>query len=377
MQRLPSVLDLFLEIAAVPSPSGQERAVADHVAAYADELGLLAEEDDSASATGGSMGNLLIRIPATNGSSGLPLLFCAHLDTVPVHGAMKPAVERGIVRNASGETILGADDKAAVAVLLEAARRILEDGVAHPGIELLFTPMEEMACKGAKELDPGWLQARSGFVYDDARPVGGMVLAAPYGYRLDAVFRGRSAHAGMEPEAGRSAIHAAAEGIARVRQGRIDKETTLNFGLIHGGTAPNVVADACSVTVDLRSRSECKVHQLVKDVSASLGAAAREAGCDVAFVVDEKYRGYRFTDSDPIVQLASKGLVAAGLRPFGAAGGGGSDANVLNEYGISCINLANGMSAIHTKHEQIAVADLNAMVDVTLALVDAARRRPG
>ena len=179
------MLSLFLELAALPSPPGEERAVADRLLDYLHALGLEADEDDAGARIGSSIGNVLCRIGPTEGAVGTPLFLCAHLDTVPPEGPIEPVVgEDEVVRNAAG-TILGADNKAAVAAMLEAAARLVEDGRAHAGVELLFTPMEEVGLRGAAAFDERRLAARVGYVYDHAGPVGEVILGAPYQRKLD------------------------------------------------------------------------------------------------------------------------------------------------------------------------------------------------
>ena len=160
MDGLPEVAALFVDLAVVPSPSGEERAVADRVAAYLRDLALAVDEDDAGSEIDSTIGNLLCRLEPT--AEGTPLFFCAHLDTVPPQGPLEPVVEDGVVRNAGG-TILGADNKAAVAVMLEATRRLVQEGRPHAGVELLLTPMEEVGLLGAKAFDTDALQARVGY----------------------------------------------------------------------------------------------------------------------------------------------------------------------------------------------------------------------
>src|SRR5439155_14265466 len=227
--RRVSVLDLFLELAAIPSPPGDERAVADRVSEELRGLGLEVDEDGAGPEIGSTAGNLLARLAPT--ADGLPIFLCAHLDTVPPDGPIEPVVDDGIVRNAGG-TILGADNKAAVAVMIEAARRMLSEGRSHAGLELLFTEKEEVGLRGAYAFDESQLAARVGFVYDQGAPIGEIVLGAPYAVALEITFRGQSAHAGMAPEEGRSAIAAAARAIADFRLGRIDEETSANVGTI-------------------------------------------------------------------------------------------------------------------------------------------------
>jgi tripeptide aminopeptidase len=365
------LLDLFLELCAIPSPSGQERQVADKVRNFLEELGLEVEEDDAADQLGGTAGNLLSRLPAT--ANGLPIFLCAHTDTVPPEAAIEPVVgEDGVVRNAAG-TILGSDNKAAVVVMLEAVRRILRDSRPHSGIELVFTPQEEVSLRGAAAFDQTRLHARTGFVYDQGAAIGEIVLGSPHGRLLDFRFHGRAAHAGMAPEDGRSAIAAAGRAIADFRLGRIDEETSANVGVITGGTARNVVPERCSFIAEVRSHDERKANDLVREMLETAAFAASLAECEVESEVRPSFPGYRFRESDPPVALAARALREAGFEPSYALSGGGADANVFNARGLSCVNLANGMMDIHTPDEHIAVADLEAMVDVTLALVEAAR----
>lgn len=366
----PSVLELFLELAAIPSPPGSERAVADRVTAYLDGLALRWDEDDAGPAVGSAIGNILCRLPGRR-AGGTPLLLCAHLDTVPPAGPIEPVVENGVVRNGAG-TILGADDKAAVAVMLEAARRIVVDGRAHPGIELLFTPKEEVGLLGAMAFDCGRLEAAVGFVYDQAAPIGEIILGAPSQRAVHARFHGRASHAGMFPEEGRSAIAAASRAVADLRLGRLDEETSANVGVIEGGTARNIVPEWCSFEAEARSRDEGKLAELVQEMVDTIAFAASVSGCTVEVDVQETYRGYVFREDDAAVRLAAEGLRRAGYDPTTNYSGGAADANVFNERGLPCVNLANGMTDIHTPHEHIAVADLDGMVEVTLGLVAAA-----
>ncbi len=367
----PDVLSLFLELAALPSPPGEERAVADRVIDYMRALGVEPDEDDAGARIGSSMGNVYGRI-APNCSGGVPLFLCAHLDTVPLEGPVEPVVgEDGFVRNRGG-TILGADNKAAVAAMLEATARLVDEGRGHAGVELLFTPMEEIGLLGAEAFDEQRLQARAGYVYDHAGPIGEVILGAPYQTKLDVTFHGRAAHAGMFPEEGRSAIAAAARAIADLRLGRLDDETTANVGGIRGGTARNVVPEHCSFDAEARSHDEGKLAELVQEMLETITFAASLAECEVETQVEGSSRGYRFRRDDLPVRLAASALERTGREPSFILSGGGADANVFNERGLQCVNLANGMTDIHTPDERIAVADLEAMVDVTLALVDSA-----
>jgi tripeptide aminopeptidase len=371
----PDVVALFTELAAIPSPPGSERDVADRVRAYLQDLGLEVSEDDAGARIDANAGNLLCRLEPTSANGGLPIFLCAHMDTVQPSGPLEPVIEDGVVRNAGG-TILGADNKAAVAAMLEAARLILSENRPHAGIELLFTPKEEVGLQGAKAFDAERLHAQVGFVYDHAAPIGDVMVGAPHARQIEVTMRGRAAHAGIAPEEGRSAIVAAARAIADLRLGRLDDETTANVGLIEGGTARNIVPDRCTFSIDVRSHDETKLADLVQEHLETITFAAALEQCEAETTVDESYRGYRFARGALPVRLACAALEREGIEPHLGLGGGGADANVFNERGRPCVNLANGMTAIHTPDEHIAVADLERMVDVTLALVDVARDAP-
>jgi len=357
-----AAVDLFLELAALPTPSGEEQAAAAVVLRYLSGLGLEADED--------GFGNVYVRIAGT--AEGTPLFFCAHLDTVPPAGELRPVVEDGVIRNAGG-TILGGDNKAAVVQMLEGVRRVLVEGLPHAGIELLFTRQEEIGLFGAAAFDHTRLHARLGFVYDQEGPIGEIILGAPFAQGLEATFHGRAAHAGMSPEEGRSAIQGAAKAIADLRLGRVDEETTANVGVIRGGAAGNIVPETCSFLAEARSHNEAKLSDLVQEMLDACAFAASETECELQTELRKSYRGYRFAKGDDVVGLAAEGLARCGHEVRYGLSGGAADANVFNERGLRCLNLTHGVHDFHSPDERIAVVDLDAMVDVTVALVEGAR----
>jgi tripeptide aminopeptidase len=366
------VVDLFTELAAIASPPGEERPVADAVARYLRDLGLAVDEDDAGAMVGSNMGNLYCRVEPKGNGRGTPIFLCAHLDTVPPEGPLEPVIDDGIVRNAGG-TILGADNKSAVAAMLEGTRRVLAENRAHAGIELLFTPKEEVGLLGAAAFDHQRLHARVGYVYDQAAPIGDVILGAPYSHALEVRFHGRAAHSGMYPEEGRSAVAAAARAISDLRLGRVDEETTANVGLIQGGSAGNIIPEWCSLSAEARSHDERKLADLVQEMVDAFAFAAGLEDCEVETKVSKSYKGYRFKRDDTVVRIAHTALERSGYTPNYGLSGGAADANIFNERGLACLNLANGMEDIHTPDERITVADLEGMVEVTLALVDVAR----
>ncbi|MDX6486905.1 MAG: tripeptide aminopeptidase [Gaiellaceae bacterium] len=370
MEQQSEALSLFLELAAIPSPPGDERACADAVLRYLSSLGLEADEDDVGPSIGSNMGNIYARVEAT--APGTPLFFCAHLDTVPPSGPLEPVVEDGVVRNAGG-TILGADNKSAAVAMLEGVRHVLAENRPHAGIELLFTPKEEVGLIGAYAFDHDRLHAQLGYVYDQAAPIGEIILGAPWAQGMQVRFHGRASHSGMFPEEGRSAIQAAARAIADLRLGRVDEMTTANVGVISGGTAGNIVPEWCEFLAEARCQDESKLSEFVQEMLDIFTFAATSTDCEVEWETGKSYQGYRFKESDDVVRLAAGALERCGHVVSYALSGGAADANAFNERGRRCVNLANGMTDIHTPTEHIKVEDLEGMVDVTLALLDAAR----
>jgi tripeptide aminopeptidase len=372
-QQLTSRLtELFLELCAIPSPPGEERAVADRVTRELDAIGLAWDEDDSGPGIGATAGNVVCRLPGRS-EGGVPIFLCAHFDTVPLEAELEPVVgEDGVVRNA-GATILGADNKSAVAVMVDAARRIVVERRPHSGVELLFTPMEEIGLLGATAFEVDRLEAHVGYVYDQAAPIGEVILGAPSAQELALRFHGRPAHAGMYPEEGRSAILAASRAIVDMPLGRIDELTSANVGLVRGGTARNIVPEWCELEAEVRSHDFERVGEVVQQIVDAASFAAAVSDCTLETRIEPKYRGYRHRSDDLAVRIACDALRRTGFEPRLTLSGGAADANVFTTRGLPCVNLSNGMLDIHTPEERIAVNDLERMVDVTLALVDIAR----
>jgi tripeptide aminopeptidase len=360
------LLEQFVRLCEIESPSKRERAMADAVTAELRSLGLDVHEDDSAGETGSDSGNLLARIDPPPGSDR-SILLCAHLDTVPLAAPVEVVVEEGVVSNAN-EAILGADNKAAVAVILAVARRLAQ-GDAPVGVEILFTTCEELALKGAKAFDTGTLRSQYGFVFDHASAVGELILAAPTYYSIEARFRGQAAHAGLCPEKGHNAIAAAAAGVAALELGRLDAGTTTNVGKIVGGTAANVVADRCRVELEARSLDAARAAEVTSQVVDTLTRAASDGECDVDLLVDELFRGFKIPRSAEPVQVAWAALEGVGIEPVPISTGGGSDANAFQARGFQCLNVANGTHGAHQVDESVTVDALETMLDVALGIV--------
>ncbi len=357
----------FVTLCEIGSPSRSERPIADYVSRELRDLGLEVTEDESGSATGSDAGNLLSAIPGPPGSR--TILLCAHLDTVPLAVPVEVVERDGVFENAN-PGVLGADNKAAVAVFLAVARRLAVTG-SPVGVELLFTTCEERGLAGARAFDRARLSADWGYVFDHATAVGELIVAAPTLYRIEADFRGQAAHAGIRPEAGRSAVAAAARAIGALQLGRLDPETTANVGRVEGGTATNVVAERCQVELEARGLDHGRATEVAQAIVDAITEAAADSECDVETVVEEQFRGYRTPRSAPHVVAAASALEAVGVEPRYVPTGGGSDANVFEARGLPCLNVANGTDGNHQPDERVAREALETMLDVALGIVAA------
>lgn len=367
----------FAELCRIPSPSGHERACAERVKAELRALGLDVLEDDAGSRVGCDSGNLLARIPARRSepSDQEPtpgVLLCAHLDTVPLEAPVEPRVVDGGWENAN-EAILGADNKAAIAVILALARHVHSFG-SPVDLELLFTVSEERGLAGAGAFDAGSLRSAYGYVFDHASPIGEIVVASPSHFRVEARLRGAAAHAGIRPENGRSAILAAAHAIASMRLGRLDEQTTANVGIISGGSGMNVVPEHCTLVAEARSLRAERAREVASEMVDRIHEAANrsECECDLDVDVQATSPGYLLDGESRPVQVAQNALIACGFQPRQISSGGASDANALIAQGFQAVNLANGTERNHEPGERVSVAALEGMLDVALALLDAA-----
>ena len=370
----------FAELCRIESPSGSERGCAERVIAELRALGVTVEEDGAGELMGSDCGNLLARLPGAATSAAkddVPpsrpsLLLCAHLDTVPLQAPVEPVLVDGVWENAN-EGILGADNKAAVAVLLALARHMHREG-APLDVELLFTVGEEISLAGSRVFDTTQLRSDFGYVFDHASPIGEVIVDSPTHYRLEAFFRGAAAHAGLHPEQGRSAILAASRAIASIPLGRLDGGTTVNVGTVRGGTALNVVPEECTLVGEVRGLDGERAETVVAEIVDLMHQAANrpDCDCDVEVSVERSFTGYHLSAGSPAVAVAEAALRSCGHQPIRIASGGGSDANALIAAGFQTVNLANGTERAHEPGERVSVAALEEMLDVALTLLDEA-----
>ncbi len=362
----------FRELLGIDGPTYRERPVADYLIREFSLLGIEGEEDAAGAVFGGNCGNLLFRLPGEKARRPR-LLFSSHLDTITSTAGIEVVEENGVFR-AAGESILGADNRCGVAVMLELARVLIQSGGSPVPVSLLFTVAEETGLSGAKNLRPEWAEGEIGFVLDSSGPIGTVINRAPSAVKIRAVIKGRAAHSGIEPEAGINAVAIAARAIAEMKLGRVDRETTANIGIIRGGEAINIVPARVELRGEVRSLEERKLKSQVLAMEKLLRDRAAEAGGGVEFSSQSDYRGYAIPEKSREITLVRRAVRSLAL-PFSlAASGGASDANIFNQMGLPALNLGTGMSGAHGPGEHIARRDLVDLARLLLAIVVEAGR---
>jgi len=360
----------FLELLRINSPSRKERGVADYVKSRLGETGFEVEEDDSGTKIGGTAGNVIALKKGTK-SGARAIFLCCHMDTVEPTDKLKITTENGIVRS-DGSTILGADNKAGIAAVLEGVGAFLRTGLPRGDVQVLFDVAEEVGLLGAKSMDRAKIKGELGYVLDTGAPVAGIVVSAPSHESIRVEIEGRAAHAGLEPEKGVSAIVAASNAISKMKLGRIDFETTANVGVIEGGKARNIVPDRCSIKCEARSRNEEKLVRQVEHMRRTFEEEASTIGARANVETTREYSAFRFTKDDEVVKLAAEAARRIGIEPELQDGGGGSDANVFNAAGIPSVVLGVGYHDPHTPAESIAVDDLVKAAELVASLIQTA-----
>jgi len=361
------LIDVFLDLVRLSSPSRDERAVADYLIDRAKKLGVELEEDAAGAAIDGTCGNLVGRLGGRD-TDRPRLLFVAHMDTVGPCDGVEPVVSDGKIRSA-GPTILGGDNKVAVAAMLEMMAVLGESADPHVPVTFCFTVAEEKGLMGAHQLDFERLDADCAFVPDGDGMPGEVIVAAPTHVTYRVECRGRAAHAGVAPERGINAIQIAAAAISRLDLGRIDDETTANVGMVNGGTATNVVPDFAEVRGEVRSHGRETVIKLVGHVRETFQEVASTYGGEIEFSDTIEYEAFRLPEDSQPLRLARRAAAACGLDGGQMVSNGGSDASVLNAGGIPTAVLATGTEDVHSKEETVHIGRLVAVANWTLAIV--------
>ncbi len=369
--------DTFRQLVSIDSPSREEGAVADWIKrTLKEEIGAEVIEDQSRGQTGSESGNIIARIQGTEKIA--PLFFNAHMDTVEPGRGIKVILKDGIFQS-DGTTVLGADDKAAIAILVETARLLKEHKVSHGPIEFLFTVCEEIGLLGAKSLDPALLEARAGYALDSSDPEV-LINQAPCAIRFKVRVVGKAVHAGLHPELGINAIQVAARALAEVPMGRIDEYTTANVGLIHGGKATNIVPEEVELEGEVRSHNPEKLREVRDQILETFHRIALDFKPVENFglplikteIIDD-YPLMSVSEEHPLITTAAKAAKGLGEKLRLEMTGGGSDANIFNAKGLATVVMGIGMQNVHTTSEHIRLDDMVAAAEMVLEIIQMKR----
>lgn len=317
--------------------------------------------------TGSDTGNIIAFLPGKL-ENAPSIMFSAHMDTVTPCEVINPVVNSDRI-STDGTSILGADDKAGIAAIIEAVRHLQEEGIAHVPIEMVITTCEEKGLLGSRHLDYSLLKSRFGYVLDGGGEPGVIINRGPAQDQFTATIKGRAAHAGINPEEGISAIQVAAKAIAKMKLLRIDEETTSNIGYISGGGATNIVTESVKLKGEARSLCNEKLAAQTAHIHDCLLRTCQEYEAELIWQLSREYDAFEIAEDSPGVQLAIEGAKSIGLKPRIIPSGGGSDVNYFNTQGLETINLGTGMSKVHTTDEYILIEDLTNLAGLVAAII--------
>lgn len=359
------ILENFLEMVRIPSPSKNERELADYLKNKLLKLGLEVKEDNTGEKIGGNTGNI---IGVLKGKKKGNYLFSAHMDTVKPCEKINPILENGIIKT-DGTSILGGDDKGGIAAILEMIETLIESDIDYPTITVVFSVAEEIGLLGAKNLNISELNIDCAFVLDSSGKPGKIITKAPASARGEIEILGRAAHAGLAPENGLNALVVTADIIKQLKLGRIDFETTANIGVISGGDAVNIVMPKLKMSYEARSLSLEKLNNLLKETQNTINAICSNYKTDYIWNVEIKYPGFSIEDNSDILNKISNALGRKKIKAEFVASGGGSDANIYNFNGIEAVNMAVGMTKVHTVDEFIELKDIELMAEILIEII--------
>jgi len=365
--------ETFKTLVEIDSVSKKERKVAEELKKILDEMGAETFIDNAGEKIGGETGNLIAKMKGSKPVA--PLLLNAHMDTVQPGEGVKAVLNAGVFTS-EGETILGADDKSAVAILLETLRVLREDNIAHPPLEIVFTVCEEVGLQGAQHLDFSLISAKYGYTLD-ATDTEGIVIKAPAANKLEFIIRGKGAHAGAAPEKGINAIYITSKAIAALELGRIDEETTCNIGIIEGGMATNIVPNKVRVEGEVRSHSNEKLDAVTQSIVSTFEktvdeykrAASGNGLPTLETIVEEDFPRTELSENHYVVKLARKAAGNLGRQLEAKITGGGADANIFFQKGIMTGVLGTGMKDMHTARESVKLEDMVKTVELMLEII--------
>ncbi|MDK2867449.1 MAG: tripeptide aminopeptidase [Clostridiales bacterium] len=364
------LIEEFIEFVTLNVQSRNEKAIAASIKEKLMALGLEVTEDDTAAKVNGNAGNIIARL---KGDPGIPaVLFSAHMDRVANNGCVQPVVdaENGIIVS-SGDTILAADDVAGICAILEGLRKVTASSILHGDIEIVITVCEEVGVLGSRYLDFNRFKAKMAYVFDAPGRFGRIINQGPTKCKIKIGVKGRSAHAGNEPEKGINAIKVAAIALSQIREGRISPCTTSNFGIFQAGTSTNVVCDYAEIIGEARSTKANELEQYLIEMGNCFQTIAKQYQTEVTVQTEILYDTFRIEEAAPISQIASNAMRQLGVEPVFATSGGGMDGNRFNKQGIPSIGIATGYFGNHTKDEHVYIDDMQKAGEFVAELVKA------
>ena len=371
------MVQLFCDLARITSLSGKEGAIARRLSILLKFMGAEVDIDEAGRKIGGETGNVIARFPGT--APGEPFLLSAHMDTVGPADNVRPHVTRDRITS-DGTTILGADCKAGIAIILEVIKTLDENKIPHPPIEAVFTISEEMALLGAKYLNYSKLRSRYGLIFDNEQDLEIVITSAPAADSMEIKVYGAAAHSGVAPEKGISAIKVVSSAIAGMKLGRIDSQTTANIGFISGGNAINIVPPLVELSGEARSHDPAKLRKQTRHMEDCLKKAVKKIrimadGKVVTpryeFLIEQKFPNLRIDKNNPVLPLIAAAMREEGLKMKPSASGGGTDGNILYGHGIKAPILSTGMREVHTTHEYLDLKDFFGCARLTLKVIAA------
>jgi len=348
------VLDEFVELTCVNSPSLGERKMADVLKSKLSELGFSVYEDNACEKFGGSAGNV---IGILKGTVGIPVMLSAHMDRVPNGDDIKCIIKDDKITS-DGTTILAADDVSGIVAILEGIRLLKESKKEHCDVEVVFTACEEKLISGSKNLDYSLLNARHSYCFDCSGRIGKIIIAAPTQVLFFIDVYGKSSHAGQAPEKGVNALKAAAKILADIKDGRLDFETTANWAVIKAGDVTNVVCDHVQISGEARSRDVNKLNEYIKYVKNHCDEVISKTQAKVSVRVEYCFDGFCIKEDDELLLTLTSAMKNNCITPVIEQGGGGIDANCFNANGIKSVGVAIGYFKNHTTEEEQYIEDL-------------------
>jgi tripeptide aminopeptidase len=360
------IVNAFCQYVQIASPTKSEGEFAKFITKELESLGLNVFVDGAGEIVGSDTGNVIAKLQGT--VQGETILLSCHMDTVSPGVNIKPTIRDGVIYS-DGTTVLGGDNKAGIAAIIEAIRIIKENDVPHGDIEIALSIFEEGGLHGAKNMDYSKIAAKRAFVLDSGGEPGQIIIQGPAQDKMDVKVIGKSAHAGVAPEEGISAIMVAAEAISKMNLLRIDEETTANIGVVQGGSVTNIVMPELTIQAEARSLDNDKLDKQSQHMVKCFEAAAEAFGAKVEIDLKRMYGAFKISEADPIVEVVKKACENLSLKPYTAASGGGSDTNIFNVNGITAVNLGIGEKKPHTLEEHLHIKDLVSTAELLVEII--------